>query len=122
MTADSVLSNLTLTGATLRYNSPDDLTDPDAFVPKTLTVAGDYTGNGGHVILNTVLNDDNSLADTVSGYTVLTMLMRRIKPACMLTAGYNITGLKTGLKDGDWQKKNITLTVSHFLPKPGTAS
>ena len=39
MTADSVLSNLTLTGATLRYNSPDDLSDPDAFVAKTLTVA-----------------------------------------------------------------------------------
>lgn len=63
MTADSVLSNLTLTGATLRYNSPDDLSDPDAFVPKTLTVAGDYTGNGGHLIMNTVLNGDDSPTD-----------------------------------------------------------
>ncbi|WP_432692451.1 autotransporter outer membrane beta-barrel domain-containing protein [Morganella morganii] len=63
MTADSVLSNLILTGATLRYNAPDDLTDPDAFVPKTLTVAGDYTGNGGRLILNTVLNGDDSPTD-----------------------------------------------------------
>lgn len=63
MTTDSVLSNLALTGATLRYNAPDDLTDPDAFVPKTLTVAGDYTGNGGHLILNTVLNGDDSPTD-----------------------------------------------------------
>nr|WP_232001890.1 autotransporter outer membrane beta-barrel domain-containing protein [Shimwellia blattae] len=60
MTGDSVLSQLNLDGATLKYQPPKE---GSTFTPMTLTVAGDYTGNGGTLALNTVLGGDNSLTD-----------------------------------------------------------
>ncbi|QBH98158.1 autotransporter outer membrane beta-barrel domain-containing protein [Limnobaculum zhutongyuii] len=63
MTADSVVSNLTLDGATLKYVEPADLTDPTAFVTKNLIVAGNYTSNNGTLVLNTVLEDETSPTD-----------------------------------------------------------
>lgn len=63
MTENSVVSDLTLTGATLKYVEPADLTDPTAFVPKNLIVAGNYASNNGVLVLNTVLEDDTSATD-----------------------------------------------------------
>ncbi|GKX55267.1 hypothetical protein SOASR030_13790 [Leminorella grimontii] len=60
MTGDSVISSLTLGGATLSYESP---AAGGTFTPKTLTVMGDYTSNNGVLVLNTVLGADDSLTD-----------------------------------------------------------
>ncbi|GKX52273.1 autotransporter outer membrane beta-barrel domain-containing protein [Budvicia aquatica] len=60
MTDNSVLSNLTLNGSTLKYAEP---VDPATFSPKTLTIAGNYTSNDGILVLNTVLEDDTSATD-----------------------------------------------------------
>ncbi|WP_309297005.1 autotransporter outer membrane beta-barrel domain-containing protein [Leminorella grimontii] len=60
MTGDSVMSNLTLTGATLRYSEP---AVGAVFTPKTLTVEGNYVGNNGTLALNTVLEGDASATD-----------------------------------------------------------
>lgn len=62
MTGDSVLTNLTLEGATLRYsNTSGNAGSP--MVPKMLTVEGDYSANNGTLVLNSVLSDDASLTD-----------------------------------------------------------
>lgn len=60
MTKDSTLTNLTLNNATLSYQAPDS---GSPLTPKILTVNGNYMGNGGTLILNTVLGDDYSLTD-----------------------------------------------------------
>ncbi|GKX55400.1 hypothetical protein SOASR030_15120 [Leminorella grimontii] len=61
MSGDSVLSTLSLNnGATLAY-AP--VAAGGAFTPKTLTVEGNYAGNGGVLMLNTVLGGDGSLTD-----------------------------------------------------------
>ena len=60
MTGDSVLSRLDLDHATLKYQPPGEAS---TFTPMTLTVAGDYIGNGGILALNTVLGGDDSLTD-----------------------------------------------------------
>lgn len=60
MTKDSMLTNLTLNNATLSYQSPEN---GSPLTPKTLTVNGNYDGNGGTLMLNTVLGNDNSLTD-----------------------------------------------------------
>ncbi|WP_420107852.1 autotransporter outer membrane beta-barrel domain-containing protein [Kluyvera genomosp. 2] len=60
MTKDSTLTNLTLDSATLLFQAPGS---GDPLTPKTLTVYGNYVGNGGLLVLNTVLGDDNSLTD-----------------------------------------------------------
>ena len=60
MTDDSTLTNLTLNGATLKYNSD---TSGSSMVPKTLTVTGNYIGNNGTLVLNSVLGDDSSPTD-----------------------------------------------------------
>ncbi|VFS56325.1 Outer membrane protein IcsA autotransporter precursor [Leminorella grimontii] len=61
MSGDSVLSTLSLNnGATLAY-AP--VAAGGAFTPKTLTVEGNYAGNGGVLTLNTVLGGDGSLTD-----------------------------------------------------------
>lgn len=57
MTGDSTVSNLSLTNATLAYNSTG------AYSPATLTVKNDFRANNGIVYLNAVLGDDNSAAD-----------------------------------------------------------
>ncbi len=59
MTGDSTLTDLTLDGATLKYSD----TSGSPMVPKTLTVTGNYTGNNGTLVLNSVLGDDSSLTD-----------------------------------------------------------
>ncbi|SDZ70771.1 outer membrane autotransporter barrel domain-containing protein [Variovorax sp. YR266] len=72
MTGDSVLSGLTLAGR-IDFQAPGT-----AFVPKTLTVNGNWVGQGGTVRLNTSLGDSGSQTDrivinggTVSGSTNL---------------------------------------------------
>ncbi|CBG90580.1 autotransporter outer membrane beta-barrel domain-containing protein [Citrobacter rodentium] len=60
MTKDSTLTDLTLNGATVAWQSPGA---DETFVPKTLTVEGNYVGNGGTIVLNTVLGGDDSLTD-----------------------------------------------------------
>ncbi|PHI32740.1 type V secretion protein A [Budvicia aquatica] len=62
MTGDSTLSNLTLDGATLKYNDTSTL-NRSTFTPKMLTIAGNYASNGGTLVLNTVLEDDTSTTD-----------------------------------------------------------
>ncbi|WP_185955850.1 autotransporter outer membrane beta-barrel domain-containing protein [Limnobaculum zhutongyuii] len=59
MAGDSVLSNLSLNGATLSYNTPVTAT----FTPKELVVTGNYTGNDAVLVLNTVLGNDDSATD-----------------------------------------------------------
>ncbi|MCO4161013.1 autotransporter outer membrane beta-barrel domain-containing protein [Citrobacter amalonaticus] len=62
MTKSSVLTNLTLDQATLRY-SPDGVSRDDAGTFKTLTVIGNYIGTNALLVLNTVLEGDGSLTD-----------------------------------------------------------
>lgn len=62
MTGNSVVSNLTLDQATLRY-SPDGVSRDDAGTFKTLTVIGNYIGTNALLVLNTVLEGDGSLTD-----------------------------------------------------------
>lgn len=62
MTGNSVVSNLTLDQATLRY-SPDGVSRDDAGTFKTLTVVGNYIGTNALLVLNTVLEGDSSLTD-----------------------------------------------------------
>lgn len=62
MTGNSVVSNLTLDQATLRY-SPDGVSRDDATTFKTLTVVGNYIGTNALLVLNTVLEGDTSLTD-----------------------------------------------------------
>ncbi|MFV0547702.1 MAG: autotransporter outer membrane beta-barrel domain-containing protein [Limnobaculum xujianqingii] len=59
MAGDSVVSNLSLNGATLAYNTPATGT----FTPKELLVTGNYAGNDAVLVLNTALGDDNSVTD-----------------------------------------------------------
>lgn len=61
MTGDSVVTTLALNDrSTLRFSAPDD---GAPLTPKTLIVEGNYTGNGGTLVLNTVLEGDESLTD-----------------------------------------------------------
>lgn len=60
MTKDSTLTNLTLNDARLTYQSSGA---GEPFTPKTLTVEGNYAGNGGTLTLNTALGDDHSPTD-----------------------------------------------------------
>jgi outer membrane autotransporter barrel domain len=62
MTASSVVSNLTLNQAAVKFSETGVAAD-DSSSFKTLTVAGDYIGTDALLILNTVLGDDNSLTD-----------------------------------------------------------
>ncbi|MGC3962894.1 MAG: autotransporter outer membrane beta-barrel domain-containing protein [Rhodocyclaceae bacterium] len=63
MTDSSVVSNLRLANARINFATPADTSDAAAFVPTTLTVAGDYVGDGGVMAMNTVLGDDASKTD-----------------------------------------------------------
>ncbi|MFA9438791.1 autotransporter outer membrane beta-barrel domain-containing protein [Uliginosibacterium sp. sgz301328] len=63
MTDSSVVSNLRLSNARINFATPADTSDAAAFVPTTLTVAGDYEGDGGVMAMNTVLGDDTSKTD-----------------------------------------------------------
>lgn len=63
MTGNSVVSNLTLDGSTLKFSEPMDTANSTALVAKTLTVAGNYTSNNGRLILNTALEGDTSVTD-----------------------------------------------------------
>lgn len=72
MTADSTLNGLELAGR-INFQAPGA-----AFVPKTLTVNGNWVGQGGTVQLHTALGDSSSPTDrivvnggTVSGSTTL---------------------------------------------------
>ncbi|QRG79024.1 autotransporter outer membrane beta-barrel domain-containing protein [Citrobacter sp. R56] len=62
MTGTSVLSNLTLDQSTLRY-SADGVSGDDASTFKTLTVMGNFIGTDALLVLNTVLEGDESLTD-----------------------------------------------------------
>ncbi len=57
VTGNSDVASLTLNNSALTFNNPL----PNGF--KTLTVRGDYAGNGAAVMLNTRLGDDNSPTD-----------------------------------------------------------
>ncbi|GKX53327.1 autotransporter outer membrane beta-barrel domain-containing protein [Budvicia aquatica] len=61
MTGDSTLTNLTLDGATIKYSAP--LLASTVPTAKTLTVTGNYIGNNGTLVLNSVLAGDASLTD-----------------------------------------------------------
>ncbi|AWH88257.1 autotransporter outer membrane beta-barrel domain-containing protein [Limnobaculum parvum] len=60
MTGDSEVTNLTLTNSRLKYSEP---AAGGTFTPKILTVDNNFNGNGGTLILNTVLGDDSSDTD-----------------------------------------------------------
>lgn len=62
MTGNSVVSTLTLNQATLRY-SADGVSRDDESTFKTLTVMGNYTGTDALLVLNTVLEGDDSFTD-----------------------------------------------------------
>lgn len=62
MTESSVMTNLTLDQATLRY-SPDGVSRDDQSTFKTLTVMGNYIGTNALLVLNTVLEGDSSFTD-----------------------------------------------------------
>lgn len=58
MSNSSTLTNLTLnSGSTVNFQHAD----PDSW--QTLTIQEDFTGNGGKLVFNTVLNDDDSDTD-----------------------------------------------------------
>lgn len=58
MTSSSTLTDLTLnSGATINFSHEDG--EPW----QTLTINEDYVGNGGKLVFNTVLNDDDSETD-----------------------------------------------------------
>lgn len=62
MTGSSTVSALTMDQATLRY-SPDGVSRDDEGTFKKLTVMGNYIGTNALLVLNTVLEGDESLTD-----------------------------------------------------------
>ena len=61
MTEDSTVTNLDiLSGTTVYLNAAPDYSN---FIGRTLTITENYHGNGGTIVFNTQLEDDNSVTD-----------------------------------------------------------
>ena len=61
MTEDSTVTNLDiLSGTTVYLNAAPDYSN---FIGRTLTITENYHGNGGIIVFNTQLEDDNSVTD-----------------------------------------------------------
>ena len=60
LTQDAVVTNLVAAGSTIHYPTPDSASD---FTGTTITVNGDYSGNGNTITMNTVLGGDDSATD-----------------------------------------------------------
>ena len=61
MTEDSTVTNLDiLSGTTVYLNAAPDYSN---FIGRTLTITENYHGNGGAIVFNTQLEDDNSVTD-----------------------------------------------------------
>ncbi len=60
LTQDAVVTNLAAAGSTIHYPTPESASD---FTGTTITVNGNYSGNGNTITMNTVLGGDSSATD-----------------------------------------------------------